>query len=44
MLDNVDNNHKFINSAWRLCTVVGGWVSGLISKPYRKVVSEAIFI
>ncbi|WJX21628.1 Helicase-like transcription factor chr28 [Trifolium repens] len=41
MLDNVDNNHKFIDSAWRLCTVVGGWVSGLISKPYRKVVGSA---
>jgi hypothetical protein len=24
-----------------MCTVVGGWFSSLMSKPYRKVVSEA---
>jgi hypothetical protein len=41
MLDNVDN---IIDSTWRLCALVGGWVSGLISKPYTKVVSYTIFI
>lgn len=38
MLDNVDN---IIDSTWRLCALVGGWVSGLISKPYTKVVGSA---
>ncbi|KAJ1400167.1 Zinc finger, RING-type [Sesbania bispinosa] len=37
MLDNVDQFRDFINSTRRLCSLLGGWVSGLISKPYRKV-------
>ncbi|KAL5066772.1 hypothetical protein RYX36_017659 [Vicia faba] len=37
MLDNVDNIHHFIDSTWRLCAHLGSWVSGLISKPNKKV-------
>lgn len=40
MLDNVDHVHDFINSTRRLCSRLGGWVSGLISKPK---VSKVIF-
>ncbi|KAK7343294.1 hypothetical protein VNO77_11934 [Canavalia gladiata] len=41
MLDNVDHIHDFINSTWRFCSHLGGWVSVLISKPYRTVVGLA---
>ncbi|KAK7270127.1 hypothetical protein RIF29_23047 [Crotalaria pallida] len=41
MLDNVDPVHDFINSTWRLCYLLGGLVSGLISKPCRKLVHSA---
>ena len=40
MLDNVDHIHDFINLTWRFCSLLGGWISSLIFKPYRKVVSE----
>ncbi|KAI5401818.1 Helicase-like transcription factor chr28 [Lathyrus oleraceus] len=40
MLDNVDNIHHFIDSTWRLCAHLGSWVSGLISKPNKKVVGS----
>lgn len=43
MLDNVDHIHDFVNSTWRRCSLLGSWFSGLISKPYRKLVSEDIF-
>ncbi|KAI4358040.1 hypothetical protein L6164_001950 [Bauhinia variegata] len=41
MPDNVDHIHDFINGAWKLCSHLGGWVSGLISKPYLDVVGSA---
>ncbi|OIV91249.1 hypothetical protein TanjilG_30471 [Lupinus angustifolius] len=41
MPDNVDPIHDFINSTWRFCSLLGGLVSGLISKPYTKLVGSA---
>ncbi|KAK7280653.1 hypothetical protein RJT34_25719 [Clitoria ternatea] len=41
MLDNVGHINDFVNSTWRICSLLGGWVSGLISKPYNKVVGSA---
>ncbi|XP_027363247.1 helicase-like transcription factor CHR28 isoform X2 [Abrus precatorius] len=40
MLDNVDHVHDIINSTWRLCSLLGSWVSGLISKPDKIVVGS----
>ncbi|XP_028767009.1 helicase-like transcription factor CHR28 [Neltuma alba] len=40
MLHNLDNVREFINSTWRVCSLVGGWVSSLISQPHRDVERE----
>ncbi|KAE9618534.1 hypothetical protein Lalb_Chr02g0143751 [Lupinus albus] len=41
MPDNVDRIHDFINSTWRVCSLLGGLISGLVSKPYTKLVGSA---
>ncbi|KAL1295687.1 hypothetical protein HN51_056534 [Arachis hypogaea] len=38
MPDNGDHIHDFVNSTWRFCSSLGGWISGLILKPCKKVV------
>ncbi|MED6197118.1 Helicase-like transcription factor chr28 [Stylosanthes scabra] len=41
MPNNADQIHDFVNSTWRLCSSLGGWVSGLIFKPCKKLVGIA---
>ncbi|KAF7808412.1 helicase-like transcription factor CHR28 [Senna tora] len=42
MPDHADNVRDFINSTWRVCSLLGSWVSSLILKPYRDIL-ELIF-
>lgn len=44
MLRNFDDVCEFLNSTWRVCSRVGGWVSSLIAQPDRDRVSKGIFL
>ncbi|KAI9084982.1 hypothetical protein K1719_032974 [Acacia pycnantha] len=40
MPHNLDHVREFLNSTWRVCSLVRGWVSSLISQSYRDVERE----